>query len=230
MMHMSRRHFMRFAAGLGLSGAGAVMLEKLALTQAWAQTTNDYKALVSVFLAGGNDGNQVVVPLSGATGFGNADVTGGYPAYFNERNAQGLAIPAPPATGTEPAGALLRIGAGTSNPNLGTFGMNPNLGATFNATTGTVTIPIPSFKTLYDAGQAAVVCNVGTLAQMMSKSQYQSTPSGRPDQLFSHSDQVRGNQTCIFHVTVPAPTPNGTGWGGRVSDKTTANGTNTFPM
>jgi uncharacterized protein (DUF1501 family) len=231
MMNMSRRQFMRFAYGLGLSGVGAAMLEQLTLTQAWAQTTNDYKALVCVFWAGGNDGNQVAVPLSGAPGFGSEDVTGGYTAYFNERNGQGLAIPAPPATGTEPAGALLRIGAGTSNPNLGMFGMNPNLGVTFNATTGTVTIPIPSFKALYDAGQAAVVCNVGPLPQMLSKAQFQASASLRPDQLFSHADQVRENQTCIFHVTVPAPTPNGTGWGGRVADQTAGlNGTNTFPM
>ena len=75
MRNMARRQFMRFAYGLGLSGAAATMLEQLTLTQAWAQTTNDYKALVCVFLAGGNDGNQVVVPLSGATGFGSADVT-----------------------------------------------------------------------------------------------------------------------------------------------------------
>jgi uncharacterized protein (DUF1501 family) len=237
MMQVSRRNFMRFAAGLGLSTAGAMMLEKLALTQAWAQTTNDYKALVCVFLAGGSDANQMVVPLSGANAnFGSADVTGGYPAYFNERNAAGLVTTAsgtvapPSPAGTVPTGNLWPITPGTSNPNLGYFGMNWFLGLTFNATTGTVTIPIPSFKALYDAGKAAVVCNVGSLAQMMSKAQYQANSTARPDQLFSHADQVREHQTLIFHASVPAPTPNGTGWAGRIADKTTANGSSTFPM
>jgi len=43
---------------------------------------NDYKALVCVFLAGGNDGNNVVVPLG----------TTEYNAYSSVRSASGLAI------------------------------------------------------------------------------------------------------------------------------------------
>jgi uncharacterized protein (DUF1501 family) len=230
MMNPSRRRFLRWTAGLGLSGMAAAMLEKLVLTSAWAQPPTDYKALICVFKAGGNDGNQTVVPLSGAPGFPAADVTGGYPAYSNERNGQGLAIAAPPATGTEPAGTLLRISPGSANPNLGTFGLNPNLGLTFNATTGSVTIPIPSLKALYDQGKVAVVCNVGTLLQPLTKAQYQSGIAN-PSQLFSHADQVRENQTCIFTVSAPSGVPNGTGWGGRTADKTASiNGTSTFPM
>jgi uncharacterized protein (DUF1501 family) len=237
-MTPNRRQFLRYTAALGLSGAAASILDKLILTSAWAQTQTDYKALVCIFFAGGNDANQMIVPLSGATGFGAADVTGGYTAYFNERNAQGLAIAAPPATGTEGANQLLRINPGAANPALGTFGMHYNLGGsnadrlTFNATTGTVTIQVPSLKALYDQGKVAVVCNVGSLWKSFNKAQYQSQPTNRPDQLFSHSDQVRENQTCIF--TLPQATGltggSGTGWGGRTADKVTLNGLATFPM
>jgi uncharacterized protein (DUF1501 family) len=206
-----------------MGGVAAAILEKLALSTAWAQTQTDYKALVCVFLGGGNDGNQTVVPLSGATGFGSADVTGGYPAYSNERSAQGLAIP---ATGT---GSLLSISAGQANPNLGTFGLNPALGTTFTATTGSVSIPIPSFKALYDSGKVAIVCNVGTLIQPLTKAQFQAG-TANPNQLFSHSDQIRENQTCVFTVAYPSGVPGGTGWGGRIADKITLNGTSTFPM
>jgi uncharacterized protein (DUF1501 family) len=207
-------------AALGLGGAAAAVFEKFALSTAFAQTQTDYKALVCVFLNGGNDGNQMIVPLSGAAGFPAADVTGGYPAYFNERNGQGLAITAPPATGTEPAGTLLRISPGAANPNLGTFGMHPNLGISF--VTGTITVP--SFKALYDAGKVAVVCDIGTLIQPLTKAQYQSGQP-RPNQLFSHSDQIAENNTCVFGG------PGGTGWGGRTADKTLSiNGTSTFPM
>jgi uncharacterized protein (DUF1501 family) len=230
MLTPTRRQFLRLTAGLGLGGAAAVFLEKCALSTAWAQGPADYKALVCVFLNGGNDGNQTVVPLSGATGFGAPDPTGGYPAYFAERSGPGLAIAAPPATGPEPANTLLRISPGAGNPNLGTFGLHPSLGLTFNATTGTVTIPIPGLKTLYEAGKVAVVCNVGTLPQTLSKAQYLAGV-GRPDQLFSHSDQIRENQTCVFTAVTPPGVPGGTGWGGRTADQTLGrNGTATFPM
>lgn len=233
MLRQTRRQFLRLTASLGLGSAAASILEKCALSTAWAQVTPpaDYKALVCVFLNGGNDANQMVVPLSGAAGFGSADVTGGYPAYSAERAAAGLALAAPPATGPEPANTLLRITAGTANPNLGPFGLHPSLGLTFNAVTGATTIPIPSFKALYDAGKAAVVCDVGTLLQPLTKAQYQSSPNLRPDQLFSHSDQIRENQTCVFTVVAPAGVPGGTGWGGRTADRTgDLNGTSTFPM
>jgi uncharacterized protein (DUF1501 family) len=222
---------LRWTAGLGLSGAAAAMLEQLCLTSAWATTPpTDYKALVCVFLAGGNDGNQTVVPLSGAAGHDSADVTGGYTAYFNERNGQGLAIAATSlvsiGTPTVPAGTTA----------LGEFAFNPNLATTFNATQSGVTIPIPSLAALYNSGAAggsikvAVVCNVGALGQPLSKAQYQSSPALRPNQLFSHSDQVRENQTCVFTVVPPAGV-GGSGWGGRTADRTALlNGAATFPM
>ena len=151
---LSRRQFMRYSAGLGLSAAGAAVLERLCLTQAWAQTQTDYKALVCIFLAGGNDGNEIIVPLSGASGFGSADATGGYPAYFTERGPfqknNGLAIADPNGGGASTAfPALVAV-----NPNvtgLGTFGMNPNLNTSFASVNGTVTLNMPSFQSLYSA-------------------------------------------------------------------------------
>jgi uncharacterized protein (DUF1501 family) len=217
---------LRLAASCGLGGTAAALFERFALTtRALAQAPpSDYKALVCVFLNGGNDANQLIVPLSGAPGFGSADATGGYPAYAAARSAQGLAIAAPPATGTEPADTLLRISAGAAN--LGPFGMHPRLGLSFSSVSGGVTIPIPSFKSLYDDDRVAVVCNTGTLIRPLTKAEYQAG-QGRPDQLFSHSDQIRENQTCIFTG------PGGTGWGGRAADQTiTLNDPNSgrFPM
>lgn len=54
----SRRRFLRttgtFAAAVGLS--------QLGLINAFAQSASDYKALVCIFLLGGNDGHNVIVP------------------------------------------------------------------------------------------------------------------------------------------------------------------------
>jgi Uncharacterized protein conserved in bacteria len=61
-MAQSRRDFIRCCSYLTL--AGAASFTKLGLINALAQsTTTDYKALVCVFLFGGNDGNNMVIPV-----------------------------------------------------------------------------------------------------------------------------------------------------------------------
>lgn len=58
---ISRRNFLQAAGGLG----GLLALGGLNWTKAFAATPpNDYKALVCVFLFGGNDGHNTVVPLA----------------------------------------------------------------------------------------------------------------------------------------------------------------------
>ncbi len=56
---MRRRDFLRGAGALG----GAGLLSQLGALRALADATDGYKALVCVFLAGGNDSNNTVVPL-----------------------------------------------------------------------------------------------------------------------------------------------------------------------
>ncbi len=81
-MTLSRREFLR-RSGCGALSAAALAsgIDRFGLIQAFAQGSS-YKALVCVFLAGGNDGNNVVVP---------ADAQG-YGAYSAIRGAAGLAI------------------------------------------------------------------------------------------------------------------------------------------
>lgn len=67
---------------------------------------------------------------------------------------------------------------------------------------------------LFNSGQAAVVANVGTLAQPITKDQWdkRSPATQLPYQLFSHSDQSREWQTGIPDAT------SRTGWLGRAGD------------
>ena len=67
-------------------------IEEFGLINALAQggsAATDYKALVCIFLSGGNDGNNTIVPVD-ATRFAE---------YSNVRSAAGLALPAPGQTG-----------------------------------------------------------------------------------------------------------------------------------
>jgi uncharacterized protein (DUF1501 family) len=68
-------------SGCGALTAAALSsgIERFGLVQALAQGSS-YKALVCIFLGGGNDGNNMVVPLDG------------YAAYSSVRQASGLAI------------------------------------------------------------------------------------------------------------------------------------------
>jgi uncharacterized protein (DUF1501 family) len=63
MNHHSRRDFMRLAC---CSAAGASLvsgLSKFGLVSALAQGGTDYKALICIFLFGGNDANNMIVPI-----------------------------------------------------------------------------------------------------------------------------------------------------------------------
>ena len=59
-MNNSRRNFIK-QAGMGLSAA-AMLSQFEGLNRVQAQTASDYKALVCIFLFGGNDGNNTVIP------------------------------------------------------------------------------------------------------------------------------------------------------------------------
>src|ERR1700677_224340 len=70
---MQRRTFLAHAGAL----AGSVALGQLGLLAAKAAPANDYKALVCVFLYGGNDANNMIVPLDTA-GYANYATTRSY--------------------------------------------------------------------------------------------------------------------------------------------------------
>jgi uncharacterized protein (DUF1501 family) len=104
----TRRDFLvrTSCAALGAAAVSAGV-DRFGLISALAQQSapSDYRALVCVFLNGGNDGNNVVVPLD----------TTGYNAYSAVRGASGLAIA---------QGSLLSITPPSINM---PFGLHPSL-------------------------------------------------------------------------------------------------------
>ena len=79
---VSRREFVKTCCALGTAGGAAMRLSRFGLITANAQPAANYKALVCVYLGGGNDGNNLVIPLKAAD----------YQAYATGRNV--LALPA----------------------------------------------------------------------------------------------------------------------------------------
>ena len=204
-MKQTRRDFLR-KSGCALSMAAlATQVEHFGLMSALAQKVDendytdapgDYRALVCVFMSGGNDGNNVVIPNHNSANVSN------YAAYSAARATQGLAL----AQNTLLPISVPRIG------NL-TYGLHPNLGAlTQNGTT----VVNNGIHSLWAQNKMAIVANCGTLVQPTTRAQYQGRSVPLPYQLFSHSDQVTQFQTGI------AGSYSFTGWGGRMSDRMTA--------
>ena len=63
-MAFSRRDFLKRTCCTAAAGFAAASFNRFGLVNALAQGTQDYKALVCVFLFGGNDSNNMIVPLS----------------------------------------------------------------------------------------------------------------------------------------------------------------------
>ncbi len=174
----SRRNFLGYAGGL-TALAGSPFLANLASITAHAQSAPGYKALVCVFLFGGNDQSNTVVPRSGAE-------------YTNYRSGR-------PALALDAASLLPISPLGYSGPELG---LHPSLGA---------------LQQLFGAGKCAVVANVGTLNQPLTKAQWNNGDPNLPVpyQLFSHSDQQGAWQTGL------PDRASQTGWLGRMGDALT---------
>jgi uncharacterized protein (DUF1501 family) len=200
-MTQNRREFLKKSScALGMVTL-ATQVEHFGLMSALAQKVDsqeeanvpsDYRALVCIFMAGGNDGNNTVIPNHNDASLSN------YSAYSAARNTQGLAIA---------QNALLPINVPRMNGL--TYGLNPNL--------GTVAGGINSgIHELWVQGKMAIAANVGTLIRPMTRTQYQNGSIAKPFQLFSHSDQVsqyQSGRSDAFSFT---------GWGGRISDRRTA--------
>jgi uncharacterized protein (DUF1501 family) len=160
----SRRDFLKFGCRtLATLGAASAFGEAGRLA---AQTSGatDYKALVCIFLFGGSDANNMLIPNE-TTGTNANDARYSYANYAKVR--QNLAL----AQNT--LAAIHDSATGVS------FGLHPSLAPLAN---------------LYASGRVTLVANVGTLVQPVPRDYVHFTPPNLsnvtlPNNLFSHSDQ-----------------------------------------
>ncbi len=174
----TRRNFLK---GLGCSALSATPLLGTLVhlgttTSAAAQTLppgDDYRALVCILLAGGNDSFNMIVPY-------DADEYADYEASRSD-----LALD---------RDAILRVAPSSLDRE---FGFHPSM-------TGV--------RDLFADGRLAVLNNVGTLVEPVTRPQIEAETARLPLGLYSHSDQIRQWQTSV------PDDRNALGWGGRISD------------
>jgi uncharacterized protein (DUF1501 family) len=193
----SRRLFLRQAGALSAAGAAAapIALNMAAIGSAAAQSATDYKALVCIFMFGGNDSLNMVLPTD----------TASWTNYTTVRNQapDSIALLAP---GTVPvasaaAGSPVRLGGvlpiTPANAQGRTFALHPMMG---------------TLQTMFNTDKRlAIVANVGPLVMPTTKAQYAQSTFPKPASLFSHNDQQNTWQTF-------KPEGATIGWGGRLGD------------
>ncbi len=166
----TRRGFIR----IGAASVGSLALRPFAVLPAMAQSSApEYRALVCIFLFGGNDSNNTVIPMGDAS----------FKAYSSIRGSLALTTSDLTPTVYSASGAPYAFHS-----------------------------KLAEVASLFSSKELAVVANVGSLVQPLTRAQYQAQQLPIPLNLFSHSDQQLQWQTSV------AQGNRSTGWAGRAAD------------
>ena len=194
----TRRAFLKRSGQLAMTGAALPLaLNLAAMGEAAAFDATDYKALVCVFLYGGNDYANTVVAYDDPSYNQYSTIRGGGAG----QTAGGIALAksALAATLLNPTTAPVDVLGQTRQ-----YALHPSMSG---------------LAGLFNAGKAAVQLNVGPLMMPMTRTQYNSANRALyplPPQLFSHNDQQSIWQSS-------SPEGSTVGWGGNLGDLALAN-------
>ncbi len=166
-LELSRRAFMRRSSQLAAMGAASSYALGLAgIGEAAAfSSAGGYKALVCVFLLGGNDHGNTFIPFDAAN----------YARYSAIRGGEG----------SEAGGGIALARASLANTVLNT----PDDQTLTDDITYALAPSMPRLKARFDQGAVAPLLNVGPLVAPLTRAQFENGSVPRPAKLFSHNDQ-----------------------------------------
>ncbi len=214
MKSLDRRELLRFGGAFSALGVGgSFALQMAAVGSAAGQSVPDYKAMVCVFLFGGNDSHNTVLAT-------DSDSWGRYFAARNTGNDPIALMPV--GTAPTPVGQTSSVTGRTATLRTpeawgGVLPITPNTanpvpaGTTASSRSFALHPFLSPMQSLFNSGRLAVVANVGTLVRPITKAQFQAKSVAFPANLFSHNDQQSTWQAGAAEgVRV--------GWGGRFAD------------
>jgi uncharacterized protein (DUF1501 family) len=142
------------------------------LANAAPPAAGEYRAIVCLFLSGGNDSYNMLSPFSGPSAT-HAD------SFLEYKNSRGnLAL-------EDVAGNPSSLEIHPLNTPGRTFGVHPSM---------------PNLAARFEAGNAAFVANVGTLIEpVLNRAEVIAASKHLPLGLYSHSDQIEQWQTSVPH-------------------------------
>ncbi|HPF23148.1 MAG TPA: DUF1501 domain-containing protein [Hyphomonas sp.] len=161
-MSISRRHLLK---GIGATALSAATLSTLSQALNGFQSANaavvtGYKALVCIFLYGGCDTHDVLLPYDQTS----------YNKFVNIRSSMLGAY-----NGARDRTRLLAL--------------TPTNSADFGGRQFALPPEMPGLHGLFQAGNAAIVANTGPLIKPLNRTQWEQQTVPVPKQLFSHNDQ-----------------------------------------
>ncbi len=160
----TRRHFLKRSMVLPLMMGNGSILTSLASLNAQAADTSGYRALVCVFLFGGMDCHDTILPYDPAS----------YEEFSATRESLMMSYRSLPTGSTRERNKLLPLDLKANRFGSRRFALPPELG---------------QLHSLFERGSAAVVGNVGPLVKPINRDDYLANKSLRPRRLFSHNDQ-----------------------------------------
>ena len=196
----ARRAFLkRLGATLG-GGTALSFLPQLRMMDAALGATagGSYRALVCVYLGGGNDSFNWLVPTDASR----------YATYLTSRG--GVYTGANGPLGLD-QGALLPTTL-SNLPAGHSYGMHPACADWDGIDANGTQTAMPGLASLTNQGKVAWLANTGTLIVPLTKANFSDPGFPKPPQLYSHSDQTRlwlqGREDANFLL----------GWGGQIAD------------
>lgn len=192
---MDRRTFLR---GISASAAGASLMSALGPIGAQAANVGGYKAIVCLFLKGGVDGHDLLLPYDQASYNRYADIR----RTFMDADS-GLAD-------------------GPQRSRSALLELSPLNAASFGSRSFALPPSLGGIHSLFSAGRASIMANVGPLRTPINATQYRENPGLRPKKLFSHNDQ---QSTWMALETEGVRF----GWGGRFADAAVVSNANAQP-
>jgi len=181
---IARRAFLQRTGQLAMMGAASSYALGLAGIGEAAAFSNagGYKALVCVFLYGGNDYANTLIPFDAAN----------YARYASIRGQ---------------AGSEQAVGIALARASLANTVLPTPTGQTLTDNINYALAPtMPRLKALFDQGAMAPLLNVGPLIAPLTKAQYDNGSAPRPAKLFSHNDQQ-----STWQSSAPEGSPTGWG-------------------
>jgi uncharacterized protein (DUF1501 family) len=164
MSAVTRREILRTASLLGAYGAAPFAMNLLPFN-ALAASTTGYKALVCVFLFGGMDNHDTVLPYDDTS---YNQYTSLRRTLINEYNG---------------------LQGGSSRTQARLLALNPSNAANFGGRQFALGEALTPIHQLFTSGQAAIVGNVGPLIEPLNRTQWRNGGARSPERLFSHNDQ-----------------------------------------
>ena len=209
----TRRDFMKLLLSSSVVGATSqfgLIQQALAAAPAFS----DYKALVCVFLAGGNDSFNMLIPSGSAANKGYADysvIRGNLAIANNPFNLSRIAIG---NTNLNQG----NLGTGTANPyNINLKTETAYLSGLYSLANKSIDLGVngvmPELAQLITDNKASVLANIGTLVNPVSRAEILADTANLPLFLFAHNHQQRILQTG------QADNLSDIGWAGKIADQ-----------